>query len=205
MNHLLLSASLLLTSAILGHTQGGNILPNPSFENTTEGRPTGWRPFTTPPDVKGELFVVDGQEGETTRTGIGALQIHFPEEAEISQVAWISDPVHGGARVEPGRYFCAFWVKSEDLRPGFHLWVSLVGYAEDQSRVDEIERSEYLTSKELHEGEWTRIRFPFEVLPESGVARVAPVLVFKTEQKSSITMVTPSTRVIVDDLEIVKE
>lgn len=204
MNPILLSASLIAISAFSVFAQGGNILPNPSFEITTEGRPKGWRPFVTPSEATGEFFVADGKEGETVRTGISALQIHFPEAAEVSQVVWLSDPIYGGAPVEPGRYSCAFWVKSEDLRPGFHVWISIVGYAEDKTRVDELERSEYLTSKELPDGAWTRVRFTFEV-PESGVTRIAPSLVFKTDPKSTRNTVTPSTRVIVDDLEIVRE
>lgn len=181
-----------------------SLLPNPSFETVTEGRPKGWRVFLTPPETTGQFFVSAGSEGGETRTGAAALRFSFPDGAELSQAIWMADPTYGGMAVETGRYTCSFWIKAEDLQAGFHTWVVVTGYGEDKSRVGELGRSGYLTAKDLSSGEWTSVRFSFEV-PEEGVARIAPSLIFKTDPSSSVNPVPGTMQILVDDLVILRE
>lgn len=194
-----------LCLAFTAHAQEVGLLPNASFETAIEDRPKGWRVFPSPPETTGEFYVADGTEGQTTRTGIGALQFFFPEGGDIAQCVWMADPIHGGVALEPGRYSCSFWVKAEDLQEGFHTWLSIIGFGPDNARIGDIGRSDYLDSQDLLHDEWTRVRFSFEVTPESGVARVAPTVVFKTNANASVNPVPPTTRVIYDDVELTKD
>ncbi len=205
MNPLLPPTLLLLLLASIAGAQDAGLLPNPSFETSIESRPKGWRVFPSPSDAVGEFYVTNGTEGETTRTGISALQFHFPRGGELSQCAWMADPVYGGVAVEPGRYSCSFWVKAVDLEPGAHTWLSIVGFGPDNARTGEIARSDYLAAKDFQGADWTRVRFSFEILPDGGVARVAPTVVFKTQPDSSVNAVPAATRVIYDDLELTKD
>lgn len=202
-NILLPLTALLAVHAALADTD--TALPNPSFEKTTENRPKGWRVFLTPPEAEGAFFVADGQEGKDTHTGAAAIQISFPNGADVAQATWMADPIYGGMAVEPGRYSCSFWIQAEDLQPGFHAWVVITAYAENNSRISELGRSGYLTAKELTADGWANIRFSFEVPADQSVTRIAPSLVFKTAPDSSINPVPGSMRIRVDDLEIQKD
>lgn len=186
------------------HAQDAGLLPNSSFEKSFEGRPKGWRLFSTPPEVKGEFYVTDGKEGQETHTGANALQFRFPDGAELAQCVWMADPVYAGIAVEPGRYSCSFWIKAEELSEGFHVWIAVTGYGPDNTRTGEIGRSDYLRGKDLPSGDWTKIRFSFEIPPD-GVSRIGLSTIFKTNPNSSINPVTPATRILVDDIEIAKE
>lgn len=179
-------------------------LPNPSFEKTFEGRPKGWRFFSTPSGVAGEFYVDSAQEGVDSHGGSCALQFKFPSETEISQCVWMADPVHAGMPAGPGRFGASFWIKAEGLVDGFHAWVTITGFDSDNKRLEEIARSDYLQAKDLPEGEWSRVSFSFEIPEGSAVARIAPSVVFKTRPDSSPNTVPPSTRILVDDLEIEK-
>lgn len=183
--------------------QETGLLPNSSFEKSFEGRPKGWRLFTTPPEVKGDYYVTDGKEGEDTHSGRNALQFLFPDGAELAQCVWMADPVHAGIAVEPGRYSCSFWIKSQDLAEEAHVWIAITGYGADNSRTGELARSDYLRNKHLPAGDWTKIRFSFEI--PDGVSRVGLSVIFKTNPNASINPVTPATRVLVDDIEILRE
>lgn len=178
------------------------LLPNPSFEDMAEGRPVGFRVFPSPAEVQGDFYILDGTEGDTTRTGRRALQFHFPEGAEIAQAAWMADPVQGGCAIQPGTYTCSFWIKAEGMLPGFHVWVALTGYGDGRQTVEKVGRSEYLSFGKLPEGEWKRVEFTVNILPEDPIQRLAPSVVFKTNPDASINLVPPDTRVLVDDLQI---
>lgn len=195
----------LLAATSLASADTPGILPNPSFEKSLENRPKGWRVFLTPDEAKGVFYVADGQEGTTTHTGAAALVFSFPENPDVAQAVWMADPTHGGAEVSPGAYSCAFWVRAENLPPGFHVWVSVVGYDADGKRVGEIGRSEYLNSGHLEDSAWTQIRFSFDVTAESGVARVAPSVVLKTQPSGAPTPAPADLGVWVDDLQITRQ
>ncbi len=178
------------------------LLPNPSFEEMTAGRPLGFRVFPSPDDAQGDFYVLEGTEGDTTHTGRRALQFHFPEGADIAQVAWTADPATGGCVVQTGGYKCSFWIKAEGMRPGFHVWVAANGYGEGKKPLEKIARSEYLNAAELANGDWKRVEFTFDVLTEGGIQRVAPSVVFKTSPDALIEHVPSDTRILVDDLQI---
>jgi len=199
MKHLL-PLLLLLTCPALA--QEGGLLPNASFETTAEDRPKGWRVFLNPESASGDFYIVSGQEGIETHTGSAALQFHFPSGADIIQATWMADPKYGGAAVTPKEYTCSFWIRGEDLPPDNHVWVSVVGYGADGKRTGELGRSDYLTRKDLQNGAWTQVRFRFPVTDDSGVARVAPSVVFKANPGGTMAPASPEARVIVDDLQI---
>jgi hypothetical protein len=178
------------------------LLPNPSFEEMAEGRPAGFRVFPNPPEAQGDFYILDGTEGDTTHTGRRALQFHFPDGAELAQAAWIADAVRGGCEVRPGAYSCSFWIKTERMLPGFHVWVSLTGYGDGKQPVDKIARSEYLRFGQAHDGEWQKVEFNFDIKPEDGIQRVAPSVIFKTSPDALVEHVPPDTRILVDDLQI---
>lgn len=184
--------------------QDTGVLPNSSFEVASEGRPKGWRMFTTPPEVNGDSFIVTQDEGTLTRTGFSAIQFHFPDGADLAQAVWMADPIYAGAVVEPGNYTCSFWIRAEDMQEHFHTWVSIVGYSAENARIDEIARSNYLQDKELGHGEWTQVRFDFDIPEDGSIARIAPSVILKTHPDHSVNPVPPGTRVIIDDLEIIK-
>lgn len=191
---------LLALSSAFAASEG--LLPDPSFEEMADARPVGFRVFPSPSDVQGDFYILEGMEGDTTHTGRRALQFHFPEGAEVSQTAWTADPARGGCAVQPGSYTCSFWVKAEGMQTGFHVWVAIAGYGDGKQPIDKVARSEYLTVGKLPPGEWQRVEFNFDISPESGVQRVAPTVVFKTNPDGSVNLVTPDTRVLVDDLQI---
>jgi len=185
--------------------QENTALPNPSFEQPAEGRPKGWRMFPSPEEAAGEFFVSAGQEGSDTHTGACALQFKFPQETSVSQCVWMADPVYGGMAAAPGRYSASFWIKAEDLRTGFHTWVVITGFTAENKRIDELGRSDYLGTKDLPHGEWTRVSFSFDIPEGLPVARLAPSVIFKTSPDSSINLVPQETRILVDDLYIEKK
>lgn len=178
------------------------LLPNPSFEEMTGGRPVGFRVFPSPPEAQGDFYILDGAEGDTTHTGRRALQFHFPEGAEISQTAWAADPVQGGCVVQSGTYTCSFWIKAEGMQPGFHVWVSLTGYGDGRQAVEKVARSEYLNVGKVNDAGWQRVEFTFDVHTEDGIQRLAPSVIFKTSPDALIKHVPPETRILVDDLQI---
>lgn len=178
------------------------LLPNPSFEEMTEGRPVGFRVFPSPDDAQGDFYILDGTEGDTTHTGRRALQFHFPEGADISQVAWTADPASGGCVAQTGSYTCSFWIKAEGMRAGFHVWVAVNGYGEGRKLLEKIGRSEYLNSAKFTNGDWQRVEFTFDVFTQDGVQRLAPSVVFKTSPDALAKSVPPETRIFVDDLQI---
>ncbi len=182
------------------------LLPNPSFEQVSEGRPTGFRNFLSPPEApSGDNFVLDGMEGDMTHTGQRALQFHFPDGAEIIQSAWIADPRLGVCQLEPGSYVCSFWVKAENMIEGFHVWVTLTELGADNKKAGEIGRSDYVRRSDLLSTDWTQFSFTFQVPDQDGAASVAPSVIFKTSPEAQIRLVPADTRILVDDLQIVKE
>ncbi len=201
---LLCSACLAVSLSPLAAEDG--LLPNPSFEQVSEGRPTGFRNFLSPAEAPpGDNFVQDGMEGEMTHTGRRALQFYFPDGAEITQSVWMADPRLGGCRAEPGRYTCSFWAKAENMVEGLHLWVTLTGYGADNAKTGEVARSEYLRRPDLPEGEWKQFSFTFDVPVQDGVASLAPSIIFKTHPDARIHPVPADTRILVDDVQIAKE
>jgi hypothetical protein len=193
----------LFAAAQLASADG--ILPNPSFETTTANRPKGWRVFLSPDTAKGEFFLQSGQEGTDTHTGAAALLFSFPEETDVAQAMWMADPTYGGGEATPGRYVGTFWTRAENLPPGFHLWVSVVGYGANGQRISEAGRSEYLTAKQLEGDTWTQIRFSFDVPSDSGITRLAPSVVLKAQPSGAAAPAPTDLRVWVDDLQITRE
>lgn len=176
------------------------LLPNPSFETSADGGPSGFRMSTTPPDTPGDFYITEGSEGDTTHSGRAALQFRFPEGAAIAQAVWTGSPRLGGLKIEPGRYNVSFWIRAEEMLHGFHTWVALTGFASDGRRIMEFARSDYLTSTDLPPSEWKNISFSMEITPELGIDQIAPSVIFKTSPSGSVNQVPPETRILVDDI-----
>lgn len=202
-NHLLAVACLMAAHLpLMAEDASASLLPNASFENEWNGRPKGWNIFTTPSDAPGE-FYLSGEEGKShAHSGEHALQFYFPEGANIAQCLWIADPKYGGMPVEPGLYTCTFKIKGIDMQPGFHVWVSAVGFDADGKRVDKTQRSEYLKDRDLETEKWIESQFFFEVRPQDGIKTIAPVVVFKTSPDGGVNSVPPGTRILIDDVVI---
>lgn len=199
---------LLLASLTTAQAEGPDgILANPSFEDTAKAgdRPKGWQVFTTPSDVKGAFFISDGQEGEETHTGAAALLFSFPDAPAVAQALWMALPKYGGAEISSGDYTCSFWIRGKNIPPGFHTWVSLVGYNGEGERVDELARSDYIDVDRFNGSEWTQVSFPFTIPADSPVVLVAPSVIFKSQPSGDPFPVPGDLRVMVDDLQIQKK
>lgn len=182
------------------------LLPNSSFENAPDGnRPVGWAVFTTPDKLPGEFFVNADTAGAAARTGENALEFYFPGGEDVVQAVWMCDPKYAGMPVEPGLYRCTFWIKASGMEPGFHLWVSAVGFSAEGKRSDKVQRSEYLNGKKLPDGEWMESSFYFDIRPEDNIATIAPTIVFKTNPDGKPHPVSPATRILIDDLVIERD
>ncbi len=200
------SALIAIFLAASVHAENSGLLPNSSFEEINlEGHPKGWRFFASPKDAVADVpCVTDGKAGKDTHEGLAALQFSFPQGTELVQALWAADPNAGGISVEPGRYSCSFWIKAEDLADEFHIWMQISGYGADKLLLKEVARSGYLKARDFPDGDWSRINFSFEILPDDGIVRIAPSVIFKTSPKSVLTAVPPTTRILVDDVEITK-
>jgi hypothetical protein len=195
--------AMFLTASV--HAEDSGLLPNSSLEEIAEGRPKGWRLFTLPEEAAvGVQCVMDGKEGEGTHSGLVALQFAFPEEVELSQAVWSAAPNVAGMAIEPGEYNCSFWIKATEMSEGFHVWLRIVGFDSNQQPGTDIARSDFLRAKDFPDDSWVRISFPFEVPADSTAARIVPNIVFKTSSRGDLNPVPPTTRILVDDIEITK-
>ena len=206
MKRLLIAGCALGAALIAQADEQQGLLPNGSFEDSPDGsRPMGWHAFTTPDKVTGEFYLGPDAEGEAAHSGEHALQFYFPVGADLVQCAWMSDPDYVGMPVESGLYRCTFWVKATGLQPGFHLWLSAVGYDAQGTRSEKSQRSEYLNMNNLKNGEWVQSTFYFDVRPQDGITRVAMVAVFKTNPDGAAHPVPADMRILIDDIVVEKD
>jgi len=98
----LLILMIALAWLVVSADQGRQLLPNPSFEETKDGKPVGWRPATFQREASFEMDKV-------ARTGSWSLKISSEKGADA---AWSTQ-----VRVLPfARYRFSGWVKTENVK-----------------------------------------------------------------------------------------
>jgi hypothetical protein len=200
------SCLLVLFFAASAHAESTNLLSNSSFEEIdSQGNPLGWKFHYSNGSVANGGCVTDGKAGEDTHSGVASLQFSFPENSNIDQAAWAADPKFVGIEVEPGHYTCSFWIKAKDMIDEFHVTVGISGFGSDNAYIKLITHSAYLWANDFPDDDWLRVTFPIEIPSEGGVARIAPNVGFKTSKAGTVSPVPATTRILVDDIEIIKD
>lgn len=148
-------------------------VPNGGFESASGGMPDGWLNDQSKGGAVGGLYIQDGKEGDTVKTGKAAIKFQIKEG--VSKCIWIMAPATSVA-VDPGaKYALSYWVKRENFdQPGLRFMSECKGLSSQRT-------GEYVPLGRIMNlsgsSDWEKVETPVEVPADGSVTKL--IIVFR--------------------------